>query len=235
MTEEKQTKKRRGEDLAADLGGRSYESLTIQAPKMAVATFEIEGSSPYMQCRMSQKALNTMREKQSLGSQAKKGKKREPRDFDADYEGAFHRSEDGWCGIPAAAFRSAMIDVCRVVGFKMTLAKMSVFVLPDGFDAVDGLPLVRIYGREPERTEMAVRNQTGVVDIRARPMWRAGWKAQVRIRYDTDQFSREDVAHLLLRAGLQCGLGEGRAFSKESYGMGFGEFTIAGASQEGVA
>jgi len=41
----------------------------------------------------------------------------------------------------------------------------------DGFDKIDGVPLIRLQGK-PERTDMAVRNATGVADIRVRPMWR---------------------------------------------------------------
>jgi hypothetical protein len=54
----------------------------------------------------------------------------------------------------------------------MTLAKLSLFIEADGLDVIDGTPLVRIIAGEPERTDMHVRNATGVVDIRTRPMWR---------------------------------------------------------------
>jgi hypothetical protein len=133
--------------------------------------------------------------------------------------------DDGSPGIPASAFRAAMIDACRLVGFKMTEAKMSVFVQADGFDADDGTPLVRFSGGEPEMTQFTVRNATGVADVRVRPMWRR-WEAILRIQYDADQFKEADVLNLLLRAGLQVGVGEGRPFSKKSAGMGWGTFTI---------
>ena len=132
-----------------------------------------------------------------------------------------HVSTEGWIGIPAAALRNACIDVCRMVGFKMTHAKMSIFVEADGLDSVDGTPLVRLIADAPEKTELAVRNQTGVVDIRVRPMWRE-WSAIVRVRFDGDQFTASDVANLLARAGMQVGIGEGRPFSKNQTGLGFG-------------
>jgi len=56
-------------------------------------------------------------------------------------------------------------------------------------------------------------------------MWRK-WGATVRIRYDEDQFTAEDVVNLLLRAGQQVGIGEGRPYSKTSNGLGFGLFKI---------
>ena len=133
-------------------------------------------------------------------------------------------STEGWRGIPAGAFRQAMISACRLVGFKMTLAKLSVFVHADGFDRIDGIPLIKIDG-EPERTDMAVRNATGVADIRVRPMWRE-WGANVRVKYDADQFTIQDVTNLMQRVGMQVGIGEGRPDSRDSAGLGWGTFRL---------
>ena len=74
---------------------------------------------------------------------------------------------------------------------------------------------------------MAVRNESGVCDLRPRPMWRKGWEAVVRVRFDGDQFTLIDVANLLLRAGMQVGIGEGRPDSRNSCGMGWGLFRLA--------
>lgn len=208
-------------DAVADMGERN-ETVSIPPPKFETMQFTLRGTAPYMQSRFSEKALEMMRAKQAAGSTAGSKKKRTARDFDGDYERAKHLSTDGWCGIPAGAFRSALISACRVVGFKMTLAKLSVFCQADGYDKVDGTPLVRIYGT-PEKTEMPMRNDSGGADIRVRPMWRE-WSCKLRIRYDTDQFTRTDICNLLMRAGMQVGVGEGRPDSRNSHGTGFGLF-----------
>lgn len=200
-------------------------TLVIAPPKFKTLAIEIEGTAPYMQARFSAKAMQAMKEKMEAGSTARSKKKREARDFDEDFRQAQHISEDGWNGIPAAAFRNAAIDACRMVGFKMTHARMSVFVEADGFDKLDGSPLVQIIGDAPEKTELAVRNATGVADIRVRPMWRK-WGAVLRVRFDEGQFTSEDVVNLMLRAGQQVGVGEGRPFSKKSNGLGYGLFSI---------
>ena len=205
---------------------KSTEALTIAPPKFEVAGFRIVGVAPYVQNKFSEKALRMMREKQEAGSAGGKGTKRQPKDFQAAYEGAMHKSVEGWCGIPAPAFRNACISACRVCGFTMTRAKLSVFVEPDGFDATDGTPLVKITKGEPQYSEMAVRNESGVCDLRPRPMWREGWEAMVRVRYDGDQFTLPDVANLMLRAGMQVGVGEGRPDSRKSCGMGWGLFRV---------
>lgn len=198
--------------------------VVIKAPDIRTAVFNIKGTAPYVQARFSAKAMQAMMAKMAAGSVARGKKIRDARNFDDDYKAAMHVSTEGWCGIPAGAFRQAMISACRLVGFKMTLAKLSVFVAADGFDAVDGVPLIKIEGK-PERIDMAVRNATGVADIRVRPMWRQ-WKAKVVVSYDADQFTREDVANLMLRVGQQVGIGEGRPDSRESAGLGWGTFEI---------
>lgn len=207
----------------------AVETIAIKPPKFQSLTFRLVGTAPYMQARFSAKAMQAMKAKMEAGQTAKGKKQREARDFDDDFRQAMHVSTDGWVGIPAAALRNACIDVCRMVGFKMTHAKMSIFIEADGLDRVDGTPLVRLDAGDPEKTELAVRNQTGVVDIRVRPMWRE-WAALVRVRFDADQFTASDVANLLARAGMQVGIGEGRPFSKESNGLGFGLFALASAA-----
>ena len=48
----------------------------------------------------------------------------------------------------------------------------------------------------------------------------------MRVRFDADQFTLTDVANLLMRVGMQVGIGEGRPFSKNSNGMGWGLFDL---------
>lgn len=201
------------------------EQVRIKAPNIRTVKFDIRGTTPLLQAAFSAKTIQLMMDKHKAGSTSKGKKIREARDFSEDCRQAAHRSTDGWYGVPAASFRCAMISACRLVDFKMTLAKMSIFIEQDGFDAVNGQPLVKLKVKEPEETVMAVRNATGVVDLRARPMWRE-WGAQVRVRFDADQFSVEDVTNLLARVGQQVGIGEGRNDSRTSAGMGYGCFTI---------
>jgi hypothetical protein len=199
------------------------KDLAVSPPNFQCAEIQIEGTAPYVQHKFSEKARTAMREKQEKGSQAKKNVKREPKDFKAMYEGAQYHLEDASYGIPAPAFRNAMISACRLVDQKMTIAKMAIFIEADGFDK-DGTPLVRFTRGQPEYLESYVRLASGVVDLCARPKWNPGWRAVVRVRFDADRFSASDVLNLLARAGQQVGVGEGRPDSKESCGMGWGLF-----------
>lgn len=205
-------------------------SVTITPPNFQHAVLKIIGTAPYVQNKFSTKTRNELKEKHQAGSTAKKGKKREAKDFQRCYEEALHKAKEGWFGMPAPAFRNAMISACRIAGFAMTRAKLSIFVEADGFDFEDGTPLVRITKGEPRYSEMTVRNETGVVDIRPRPMWDE-WEAILRIRYDADQFTLTDIVNLLHRAGIQVGIGEGRPDSKKSNGMGWGTFRVEGEGE----
>ncbi len=195
--------------------------VTVKAPNFQMLEYHLIGTAPLVINRFAAKA--TLMAKHAAGSTGAKNKKKEAKDFDALYEAAKHRATDGWDGIHAGAFRAALVSACRLVGFKMTIAKLSVFVMADGFDD-EGMPLIRIYGT-PEMVTHTTRNATGVPDVRARPMWKK-WSVRLRVRFDADQFTAQDVTNLLLRVGSQVGIGEGRPDSKMSCGMGWGTFDI---------
>ena len=205
------------------------KTVAIPMPAFRYQRFTIRGTEIYVQNKFSAKAREKMRTDQEMGWQAKSRKVREPKDFGRAYADAIHVSTDGWHGIPASAFRAAMISACRIVGFAMTRAKLSVFVEAEGIDADDATPLVRITKGEPEYREDLVRQQT-TTDLRPRPMWTPGWEARVVVRYDTAQFSDEDVYALMLRVGSQVGIGEGRPDSRSSAGMGWGLFEVVEAA-----
>lgn len=209
--------------------GNGAGQVQITAPNLQEAAFKIRGTSPYVQHKFSAKAKEQMRAKQVAGSTARKGSKREGKDFDECYRQAQYIPSVGkWPNgaIPATAIKAAMVSACRLVDFKMTDAKQCVYVEADGYDKDEQIPLLKITKGKPKHFEQVVRNETGVADIRARPMWDAGWEAVIRITFDADRFTLKDVANLLHRAGKQVGIGEGRMASRKCVGLGWGEFSI---------
>lgn len=203
--------------------------VRISPPDFGLAEFVIEGTAPLVQNPWTKKAREAMEAAQAAGSRGKKGKKRTPRDkavFAQEFEEAVPRSAEDWEGFPAAAIRHAMISAGRLCGFKMTLLKLAVFVEPDGFKS-EGTPLIRILKGKPQpRGPEPLPNADGSVDLRMRAQWDAGWRARVRIRFDRDQCSVEDVTNLLMRAGMQIGICAGRPDSRNSPGCGWGLFRI---------
>lgn len=210
----------------------SVQVIRITPPNEKIGNFKVVGTAPYAQLRFSAKARAAMKATQEEGERKAK-KKKPPRDFKADYEAAFHVSEDGWYGVPASGIRAAMVRACKLAGFAMSDAKVTLFVEADGIDDEDFSSLVRIHGK-PVPWEGTVRNANGSADIRIRPMWKE-WHMTIRIRYDADVFRLEDIANILARAGAFVGIGEGRPDSKKSAGLGLGTFRVETSEDRKVA
>lgn len=207
------------------------EEIRIAPLRRAILTVPIVGVTPLKVLRFSKKKQDTVRETQAAGSQAGSKRKRPPKDFEREYEEAKYlctQTLNGkpvtWLGLNASGIRNGCIETCRVAGFVMTKAKMSIKCLQDGFDDLDATPLVRITG-EPEMVVDPVRNASGVMDLRARVMFRE-WGMRVRLWFDEDQFSPSDVLNLMIRVGEQNGLGEGRPNGTNGYGTGNGVFSV---------
>lgn len=200
-------------------------SVIIKAPNFQTAAFNIRGTERLVIHRFSAKTKQEMKQKMEAGKPAGSKKDRKAKSTDSLYEDSRYCSEEGWDGFHAGAIRAAMISACRLVGFKMTLAKLSLFVEADGRDKFEPqIPLIRIFG-EPRKQEDMARVATGEPYVTVRAAYH-DWKAVLRIKFDADQFSLQDVSNLLARVGMQVGIGEGRPDSKNSTGMGWGTFEL---------
>lgn len=208
------------------ISGNGHTSVQIAPPNIKTATFTIRGLSPLVIHRFSQKAKNMMLDTMKAGSTARGKKKREPLDELATFNASRYISKDGWDGFNVASVRCALISACRLVGFKMTLAKLSVFVEEDGRDKDEPqFGLIRILDAKPVMQQDIARVETGQAYVTIRAAYH-DWRAKIRIRFDADQFTVQDVSNLLSRVGAQVGIGEGRPDSKNSCGMGWGTFEI---------
>jgi hypothetical protein len=202
-------------------------AVTIKAPNFKTGEFRIIGNAPLVIHRFSAKTKQQMKDKMEMGKASGSKKVREAKSTDTTFNEARYVSREGWDGFHAGAIRNALISACRLVGFKMTLAKMSLFVLADGVDKEEPqIPLIRILDAKPTKQEDMARVETGQPYVTVRAAYH-GWAAKLRIRWDADQFTTDDVSNLLMRVGLQVGIGEGRPDSKNSAGMGWGTFDIS--------
>lgn len=218
-------KKQRDEEIV--------ESVVIEPMQLANAAFLIRGITPLVMHAFGQKSIRMLAEqgKEEEEEGRAKKKSRGPRDLEAAYRQAMHVSKQGWIGIPCSAIRSAMIRACSICGFKMTMAKLSIYVHADGFDKEDGTPLFKITKGRPHMCLHHVRiGNNKTTDLRARAMFDEGWEAIVRIQWESLQFRGSDIFNLLARVGFQVGLLEGRPYSKgsDSPGMGWGQFEVVG-------
>jgi len=200
-------------------------TVSIKPPNFGVAEFGLIGIAPLVIHRFSSKTKMELKQKMETGKASSSKKNREAKNTDDLFEDARYISREGWDGVHAGAFRAALISACRLVNFKMTLAKLSIFVEADGVDAREPqIPLVRIYGT-PVKQEDTARVASGDPYVTVRAAYH-DWRIRLRLRWDADQFTLGDLTNLLARAGLQVGIGEGRPDSKNSAGMGWGLFRI---------
>jgi len=201
------------------------KSVTIPAPRFGRAKFLIHGDVLVVH-RFSAKTKLQMKQKMETGKAAGSKKNREAKSTDDLFKEAKYVSGEGWEGFHAAAIRNAMISACRLVGYKMTLAKLSIFVEADGSDVEEPqIPLIRIKGKSVKQEDMA-RVETGQPYVTVRAAY-FNWSAEIKLRWDEDQFTLQDISNLLSRVGAQVGICEGRPDSPNSAGMGWGLFEVA--------
>lgn len=200
------------------------ETIKISAPKFDVFKIKIRGVSPYLSNRFQKR--DWFIEKYESDEPKNKKKNKEARDFDKEWPKSVHWARQKWAGLPAAAFRNGMINACRLINYKMTLAKLSLFVEADGFDSEFGDPLVKITKGKFKKHVAITRNADGSPNVIARGILDEGWEAELCIRIDSDQFTRQDAINLLSRVGYQVGIGAGRHNSKTSNGIGMGMFEV---------
>lgn len=177
----------------------SKKEKIVVAQDIKEISFEIEGATSLIMHKFSQKAKNMMLEKQmKKGS----GKAREAKDPDEDFEESIYRTSNGDYGMPATAFKNAMVRASKNLGYEMTSVRTACFIFSD-----DG-ELVKIDGEPTKREDVVVLNGK-TSDIRYRAEF-LNWKATVRFEYDPTVLSHEQFVQIFSRAGKFVGVGEWR-------------------------
>lgn len=172
----------------------------IPAIKRSVIEVDLASTAPLIQHRWSEKAKKAMRDKQQGAAKAKK----EPKDPEAEFEAAKYLLPDGRPGIPAVAFKAAIVDASRLVGdAKMTHIRPSVYVQGYGPDM-----LVPIVTGEAVMREDMVRVGMGTSDLRYRPQY-VEWTATLEIQLLAHVITVDQLYGLVDGAGYN-GVGEWR-------------------------
>lgn len=190
--------------------------VDIPAPDFRWLEVEVEGDSPLVVHKFSEKARRTILDKQM--KKAKPG--REAKDPKACYEGAMYKlaprkgKKDRY-GFPVVGFKSAMSAAgFRYLGLKDRVSVQGALFI-EGEETKDGT-MAEIIGT-PEMREDMVRLSTGVADIRFRPAF-FPWRAKLRIKYNAGFISDVQIVHLLDTAGFSVGVGEWRPEKKGQWG-----------------
>lgn len=192
--------------------------VRLERVQRQVLEVPIIGLSPVIPHKWSEKALRMMREKQS-GAKART--KHDPKNPEEEAEASLYRLPDGRPGLPATAFKAAIIGAVRLFqGITMVSLKTAVFVKGDGPDQ-----LVAIEG-DMQIREDTPRNATGVADLRYRyAFW--PWKATLEVEYLTALVDTDSIIALVDAAG-NGGVGDWRPSAPKSATGTFGRFAVAG-------
>ena len=179
----------------------------IDIPPIEIKTYVLRlvGDSPLIVHAWSAKAKQEMLDKQMGKARSKK----EPKDPQADYEGAFYRLPNGKPGFPTIAFKAAAVNAARQVeGLTMTFLRGAFHTVGELVE-IEGTPRIR---------EDMVRVGMGTADIRFRPEW-AEWAINLTVRLNTRSLTLEQLIHLFNQAGFSVGVGEWRPEKDGRNGM----------------
>lgn len=194
---------------------------TIQLPRLTktVMAVRIEGITPIIPHRWSEKARRQMAEKQQQQGKAATRAARTPKNPEEEAEASCYWLPDGEPGMPATAFKAAMVGGARFFqGITMAFAKTLFYVRGEGPDQ-----LVRITGPKILR-EDTPRNATGVADLRYRYAFYP-WEARLEIEFTPTAISPDSI-YALLDAGGSGGVGDWRPTSPKSATGTFGQFKV---------
>lgn len=191
--------------LATNGNGQSEQEITL--PKLNIQTIEIGlvGDSALICHAWSSKAKKGM-----LDKQMKKAKiAKEAKDPEQDFKESLYHLPGGKHGFPAVAFKSAAVDACsHVEGVTKVEARGAFHIVGD---------MIEIEGKPTMREDM-VRIGMGVADIRFRGEFKQ-WGCTLRVRFNANVLSAEQIVNLFNTAGFAIGVGEWRPQKDGSFGM----------------
>ena len=174
------------------------------------------GDTPLIVHAWSEKAKKDMLKKQVTATRAGRAQ----RDPEQDFNDSMYKMGDDVYGFPVTGFKKAMISVAhKDKGIPQTVVRSSLWVegemtrtMPALAGAICDVPLIRIWGSEPEMREDMVRIGTGLRKT-SNLAYRAQfthWAVYLTGQYNSAVLSDVNLLTLATEAGLSCGIGEWR-------------------------
>jgi hypothetical protein len=215
----------------------TVKSLTsLMSTKTVFKHFQvwIVGDTPIITHAWSKKAKDEMLQKQVKATKA--GKER--RDPDADFVSSRYEMSEGVFGFPATGVKNCILSAAHkdkgiartnVMAALWVDAEM-VRVAPARAGAICDMPIIRIWGSDPEMREDMVKIGAGL-NKTANLAYRAQfsiWAMRITGRFNPTMLTEEALTFLIQESGFSAGLGEWR---NERKGM-FGAFHMANIDEE---
>jgi hypothetical protein len=203
-------------DMTGDEQGTT-DAIRLEPLRKVTSLIPVRGVSPIIPHKWSEKALRQMRDKQS-GARVKA--RHEPKDPVAEAESATYYLPDGRPGMPATAFKAAMVGAVRhFEGITIVAAKQLLFVEGDGPDQ-----LVAIEGGRTLREDTPRNSGGGTADLRYRySYW--PWTAVLPVTFIPNVIDLGSVI-TLLNAGGMGGVGDWRPSAPKSMTGTYGRFEV---------
>jgi hypothetical protein len=198
------------------------EVISLTPIKRQTILVPIEGITPLMTHKFSEKAKRQMLEAQGP-KQAKV--KRPAQDPEAEYNAARYIMEDGKRdGFPAVGFKAAIVGAARLFdGIAMTSLKQAIYVAGEGSEQ-----LIHIQA-EPRMREDVTRVGMGTANLRYRPEYWP-WTALLPVTFVPSMIDENSVLALVDAAGMG-GVGEWRPSAPKSATGSYGQFRVSDATK----
>ena len=183
--------------------------VVLQPISVGTIRVQIKGKTPLLMDKFPDEVKKGILAKQAGVS---KGNKKKVRDTKQETQEAIHVTSTGQIGYPAFGFKKGMMECTSFVGDKMFSKKL-----------VSGA--VKIMNVEDGLIPIKYENQTILEhnvgsNTKFSPMF-SGWSCELKIEYDQNNISAQDIVTLLNYAGFYNGIG---AWRPKSGGGGSGEY-----------
>jgi len=210
---------------------QSAELIVIPKPDFRRFRVTLRGTTSYLMHKFSEKAAETIRQKEQQKAKTARGK----RDPHAEYLAACYTlpgyaAGEANCkyGIPTRQIKAAMVAACRFVNdLPMTKARG----LVTRISGEDDPNFATLEFDEMRMNEDAIRLPNKALDLRYRPEF-IGWRCVITIEYLASVASAAQICNLLQIAGHCCGIGELRPNSTSGPGGANGTFEIESTASE---
>jgi hypothetical protein len=189
-----------------DNGQAPDGGVTLYEVNLQDALVRIEGVSPLICHRFAESNIAQIENKQQQKASRGKG----ARDPEREFRDSLYTFDDGSYGFPAIAFKQALVSACRQTDIPMTVARGAFQVIGD---------LIRLENFDgPHMRRDRVVIGRGITSVAYRPEFRT-WEAELRIRYNADVVSAEQIINLVEIAGFAVGVGDWRPEKSGAFGL----------------
>lgn len=187
---------------------KADEPILIKPLNFQTISVPIVGTSPLLMHKFSDAAKEEVDKKRRGENTGKKNFIK----VDEEIAGAIYYTSNGKFGFPAAAFKNAMIRGGSMAGFVMTKLNLSFRILGEDAD------MVELKTNVPRKHTAIGRNpNSGGAVVIHRPEFEQ-WEATLKIRFDADVITQDQIVNLLNRAGETVGVGDWRLEKKGNFG-----------------